>query len=87
MSEGGQGEGFVPPVWKHPDGTSVSCLEKIKVLNENLQELHQIAQDALEDGLLIGCDERQMRQTLHDLIDSLDNPYSRNDPNSPNGSR
>lgn len=78
MSETRQAEGFVPPVWKHPDGTSVSCLEKIKVLNENLEELQQIAQDALEDGLLIGCDERQLRQTLRDLVDSLTNPYSRN---------
>ncbi|MEQ8655280.1 MAG: hypothetical protein RIC87_22650 [Kiloniellales bacterium] len=78
MSDTSQAEGFVPPVWKHPDGTSVSCLEKIKVLNENLEELHQIAQDALEDGLLIGCDERQLRETLRDLVDSLTNPYSRN---------
>lgn len=78
MSNAVEGEGFVPPVWKHPDGTSVSCLEKIKVLNENLEELRQIAQDALEDGLLIGCDERQLRATLHVLIDSLANPYARN---------
>lgn len=68
----------MPPVWKHPDGTSVSCLEKIKVLNENLEELRQIAQDALEDGLLIGCDERQLRDTLRQLVESLDNPYKRN---------
>ncbi len=76
-----EGQHFVPPVWKHPDGTSVSCLEKIKVLNENLDELRQIAQDALEDGLLIGCDERQLRETLHQLVDSLDNPYRKNGRN------
>ncbi len=78
MSVSQQAAVFVPPVWKHPDGTSVSCLEKIKVLNENLEELRQIAQEALEDGLLIGCDERQLRTTLKDLIDSLANPYARN---------
>ncbi len=78
MSEGVKEAEFEPPVWKHPDGTSVSCLEKIKVLNENLDELRQIAQDALEDGLLIGCDERQLRETLHALVDSLSNPYGRN---------
>ncbi|GAB5469520.1 MAG: hypothetical protein Kilf2KO_25500 [Rhodospirillales bacterium] len=68
---------FSPPVWLHPDGTKVSCLEKIKVLNENLEELRQIAQDALEDGLLMGCDERQLRETLQGLMASLANPYSR----------
>src|SRR5438309_1711052 len=45
------------PVWRQPDGSPVSCLEKIKVLNENLAEIEQMAQDALEDAILMGCDE------------------------------
>lgn len=65
-----------PPVWRHDDGTPVSCLEKIKVLNENYTELQQMAQDALEDALLIGCNESQVRQALHELVDALVNPYS-----------
>jgi hypothetical protein len=35
------------PVWRTPDGELVSCVEKIKVLNENLEELHEMAQEAL----------------------------------------
>ena len=53
----------------------MSCVEKIKVLNENLAEIGQLAQDALEDGLLMGCDEEQLRAVLRDLVDSLENPY------------
>ena len=26
-------------VWRQPDGKAVSCLEKIKVLNQNIQEI------------------------------------------------
>jgi hypothetical protein len=63
------------PVWRQPDGAPVSCLEKIKVLNENYAELRQIAQDALEDALLMGCSEDQVRQALHGMIDELSNPY------------
>jgi hypothetical protein len=63
------------PVWRQDDGAPVSCLEKIKVLNENYAELRQTAQDALEDALLMGCNEDQMRQALHALVDSLVNPY------------
>lgn len=62
-------------VWTQPDGTPVSCAEKIKVLNDNLREIQAIAQDALEDAVLMGCDEAQLRQVLHDVIDSLHNPY------------
>lgn len=64
-----------PPVWRHEDGAPVSCLEKIKVLNDNYAELRQMAQDALEDGLLVGCSEAQLRAALHAMVDSLTNPY------------
>jgi len=63
------------PLWRHGNGAVVSCLEKLKVLNDNYLELQQIAQDAFEDALLMDCDETHVRQALHDLVDSLDNPY------------
>jgi uncharacterized protein (UPF0335 family) len=67
-----------PPrrVWRTPEGEPVSCLEKIKVLEENLDELRQMAQDALEDAILMGCDERQVRDVLREVVvDGLVNPY------------
>ena len=64
------------PTWRQPDGEPVSCVEKIKVLNENLEEIFEMAQDALEDGILMGCDEAQLREVLHRLVDKLDNPYN-----------
>lgn len=63
------------PVWRQPDGRPLSCVEKIKVLNENLAEIRQLAQDALEDGLLMGGSEDQLRLVLRELIDNLENPY------------
>lgn len=63
-------------VWRSDCGLAISCIEKIKVLNENIDELTQIAQDALEDGLLMGCSEAQLRQAFHEAIDRLINPYS-----------
>jgi hypothetical protein len=63
------------PIWKKADGNPVSCFEKIKVLNQNFAELRQVAQDALEDAILMDCSEAQVRQALHQLIDELQNPY------------
>jgi hypothetical protein len=65
------------PVWLTPEGEPVSCVEKIKVLNENLAELRGLAQDALEDGVLMGCDEAQLRDVLAGIIAGLVNPYRR----------
>ena len=63
-------------IWRAPDGTPVSCFEKLKVLNENLEEIRSMCQDALDDAVLMGCDEAQVRAVLRDLVDSLDKPFS-----------
>jgi hypothetical protein len=63
------------PIWRQPDGKPVSCVDKIKVLNENLTELQQMAQDALEDAILMDCDEKQIREVLERIVASLVNPY------------
>lgn len=65
------------PVWLDPEGKPVSCLEKIKVLNENLEEIRELAQEAFEDAVLMGCDEHQFRQVMQELVASLENPYAK----------
>ena len=62
-------------VWRSPKGEVIACVEKNKVLRENLEEIHQICQDALEDAVLMGCDEQQFRAVLAELVSVLENPY------------
>lgn len=66
---------FAPPRWLDPKGQPVSCREKIKVLNENIEEIRELSQDALEDAVLMGCDETQVREIMARLVDGLINPY------------
>ena len=63
------------PTWRKPSGAPVSCVEKIKVLNENLAELRNLAQETLDDALLFGCSKEQARQILRDMLNELDSPY------------
>ena len=63
------------PIWRTPEGEPVSCIEKIKVLNENLAELRELAQEALEDAVLMGCDETQVREVLAGIVAGTVNPY------------
>ena len=65
------------PNWVRDDKSVVSCTEKVKVMTENFDEIKQIAQDALEDGLLMEVSEQQMRDALHQLVNSLVNPYKK----------
>ncbi|WP_423973117.1 hypothetical protein [Kingella oralis] len=63
------------PKWFSDDGSPVSCIEKIKVMNQNMNELYQAAQDAFEDALLMGCSEQQLRDYLQQLVAGVENPY------------
>jgi hypothetical protein len=63
------------PLWRSPQGEVVACVEKLKVLRENLDEIRQLCQDALEDAVLMGCDEAQFRAVLVELVHKLENPY------------
>lgn len=62
-------------IWRDPKGGIVACVEKNKVMRENLDEIRQTCQDALEDAVLMGCDEQQFRTVLLDLVNKLVNPY------------
>ncbi|MDF0606081.1 hypothetical protein HZU77_010525 [Neisseriaceae bacterium TC5R-5] len=64
------------PVWKDPLGNVVACAEKLKVMEENLAELAQLAQDTLEDAVLMGCDQRQVRDFMVQIMQNLDSQYA-----------
>ncbi len=62
-------------VWRSPDGDVIACYEKNKVMQENLAEIRQVCRDALEDAVLMGCDEQQFRTVLAELVANLASPY------------
>ncbi len=61
--------------WLQPDGKPVSCVEKLALLNENLSEIRDYCQDAFEDALLMGCDEKQVREVFESVVKAIENPY------------
>ncbi|MEH6755344.1 MAG: hypothetical protein V7788_14390 [Alphaproteobacteria bacterium] len=66
-----------PDIWKQPDGSVMSCEESISVLRENLGEIEEICQEALEDAVLMDVSEAQFREVLHTLVETLANPYKK----------
>ncbi len=61
--------------WRSPDGEVIGCAEKNKVMQQNLEEIRQVCQDALEDAVLMGCDENQVRVVLVELVTTLKSNY------------
>ena len=65
------------PLWIDNNGEKVACVEKIKVMQQNLEELAQMAQDTFEDGILMGIGEQQLRDFMLILVKGLINPYTK----------
>jgi uncharacterized protein (UPF0335 family) len=63
-----------PDRWPQPDGSPVSCREKLKTLAENHAELAQVMRDAFEDAVLMGVDEQAMRDILAGMVRALRSP-------------
>ena len=66
---------ILPKTWKGLGDENISCTEKIKILNENIIEIDQIIEDALEDAVLMGADPKQVIKVI---IKSLEEKNSDN---------
>jgi len=64
----------LPKIWPQPDGSPVSCREKLKTLAENHAELAQVMQDAFEDAVLMGVDDAAMRGIVAEMVLGLRSP-------------
>ncbi|MFA7399761.1 MAG: hypothetical protein WCZ98_04695 [Sideroxydans sp.] len=62
-------------IWRSPAGEVIACVEKNKVLQENLVEIRQVCQDAFEDAVIMGCDEQQIRAVFIELMNNLESAY------------
>ncbi len=63
-----------PELWPQPDGSAISCREKLRMLKENHAELAQMLTDSFEDAVLMGVDAAAMRQILIEMVQSLHSP-------------
>lgn len=61
--------------WCTPSGKTIACKEKIKVMGENMNEIKQYLQDAIDDAVLMGCSEESFRQAYIELIKNLRSQY------------
>ena len=60
--------------WIEPDGTPISCREKLRVLTENRDEIASVLRDAFDDAVLMGVDPEMVRRDMRAVVDALRSP-------------
>ena len=63
-------------IWHSNEGDKISCLEKIKVMEQNLDEIKVLLQDVIDDGVLMGISEQQIKEEMIKLIKTIKTDYS-----------
>lgn len=70
---------FVPSQWIGRDGMPLTGEDKVPLLNEHLQEIHKLCQQAFDEAIQMGCSEEFLRIVLQNMVSSLKrttrNPY------------
>lgn len=64
---------YLPLYWLGKDKKKISCKEKIKLMESNLDEFQEILNDIIDEAVLIGIDEDQLKNVLLDMIKNMKN--------------
>ena len=54
--------------WIGKSNEIISCDEKLKVLNENFEELESNFQNFFDDAILMGCDEKDFKNKVLEMV-------------------
>lgn len=61
-----------PKGWLRCDGSTVSCTESVRVLEENWHELAEMLSESYEDAVLLGVGKDEFKRAMKGLIDALE---------------
>ncbi len=59
-------------LWIDKNRKTISCEETNKVLNENFSEVLSTIQNAFDDAILLGCDEKDFKKKIENAIKNLE---------------
>ena len=62
----------LPKNWYTVKKKKISCEEKIKLLNQNIEEFQNLANDILDEAILMGVDKKQLLEIMTNVISSAD---------------
>ena len=61
-----------PRAWLRCDGSTVSCTESVRVLEENWNELAELLSESYEDAVLLGVGKEEFKRAIKGLVDALE---------------
>lgn len=61
--------------WVDNNNGIIACIEKNKIMNENMEEILQLIQNALEDATLMGVSKQCFLENISTLVENFLNNH------------
>ncbi len=66
-------EKLVPKFWIGKEKKKISCKEKVKLMYANLEDFQEMLNDIVDEAVLIGIDEDQLKEVLLAIVKNTKN--------------
>ena len=60
-----------PKIWYSKNKEKLSCKEKILLLNKNILEFHELANEIYDEAILMGVRKEQIQEVLANTIKNI----------------
>ena len=60
-----------PKIWYSKNKEKVSCKEKILLLNNNILEFHELANEIYDEAILMGVRKEQIEEVLTNTVKNI----------------
>ena len=60
-----------PKIWYSKNKEKISCKEKILLLNKNIAEFNELAQEIYDEAILMGVEKEQIEKVLIAILENL----------------
>ena len=60
-----------PKIWYSKNKEKLSCKEKILLLNNNILEFHELANEIYDEAILMGVSKEQIKDVLASTIKNI----------------
>ena len=61
-----------PKIWYSKNKEKLSCKEKISLLNRNIIEFHELANEIYDEAILMGVRKEQIEEVLVNTVKKID---------------
>ena len=60
-----------PVFWQSNDNKKIACKEKIKILNNNIDELRELINQIYDEAILMGVKKKQIEEIINNITNDL----------------